>query len=96
MSLEKGLYGKVEGLSDLASENIVGVQFHHGEQGNSMLTPEDGAEFNSVAEFVQMVDDNGVEGMFDSAENASLRPNPEGDGQVLVLGRNVGSNGLGK
>lgn len=93
MELTKGLFGKVEGLADLVREDIVGVQFYHGEQGNSMLTPEEGAEFSNVGDFVQMVDDNGVEAMFDSAENASLRPNPEGEGQVLVLGRNVGSNG---
>lgn len=93
MALEKGLYGKITGLEDLANENIVGVQFNHGEQGNTTIESQEGAEFSTVGDFVQMVDDNNIGAMFDNADNASVRPDPSGEGQILALSRNVGSNG---
>lgn len=89
MALTKGLYGTITGLEALANETITGVQVPNSELGNQTIVSEEGSEFNTVGEFVQMIEDNGLGEMFGGAETASITP----DGR-LVLGRNVGSNGL--
>lgn len=89
MALTKGLYGSIAGLEALANETITGVQVPNSDFGNSVIVSEEGAEFETVQDFVQMVDDNGFGSSFSGADHASITP----DGR-LVLGRNVGSNGV--
>ena len=89
MALTKGLYGSIAGLEALANEVITGVQVPNSDFGNSVIVSEEGAEFETVQDFVQMVDDNGFASSFSGADHASITP----DGR-LVLGRNVGSNGV--
>lgn len=89
MALTKGLYGSISGLEALANEQITGVQVPNSDFGSSTIVSEDGAEFSTVNDFVQMVQDNGYESHFSGADHASITP----DGR-LVLGRNVGSNGV--
>lgn len=92
MALTKGLYGSIAGLEALANETITGVQVPNSDFGNSVIVSEEGvegAEFETVQDFVQMVEDNGFASSFSGADHASITP----DGR-LVLGRNVGSNGV--
>lgn len=89
MALTKGLYGSIAGLEALANEVITGVQVPNSDFGNSVIVSEEGSEFETVQDFVQMVDDNGFASSFSGADHASITP----DGR-LVLGRNVGSNGV--
>lgn len=89
MAMAKGLYAQVSGLEALANEPITGVQIPNSDQGNQVIESEPGLEFNSVEDFVQMVDDNGYISLFEGAETASITP----EGR-LILGRNVGSNGI--
>lgn len=89
MALTKGLYGSISGLEALANEEITGVQAPNSDMGNSTIVSEEGAEFRTVNDFVQMVADNGFESHFADADHASITS----DGR-LVLGRNVGSNGV--
>ena len=90
MALTKGLYGSIAGLEALANEVITGVQAPNSDLGSSVIVSEEGvAEFNTVQDFVQMVEDNGLASSFSGADHASITP----DGR-LVLGRNVGSNGV--
>lgn len=89
MALVKGLYGKITGLESLANETITGVVLPNSEFGNQTIVSDAGAEFSTVNDFVQMVENSGLESMFEGADIASI----SSDGQ-LVLGRNVGSNGL--
>ena len=84
MTLTKGLYGSIEGLEALANEVITGVQVPNSDFGNSAVIVseegEEGAEFNTVQDFVQMVEDNGFASSFSGADHASITP----DGRLVL------------
>ena len=87
MALTKGLYGQIEGLEALANEPIAGVQVPNSSFGNQTIESAEGAEFGTVGEFVQMVEDNAFTSHFSGADHATIV------GDKLVLGQNVGANG---
>lgn len=89
MAMVKGLYGTITGLEALANEPITGVQVPNGELAGQTIVSGEGMDFNTVNDFVQVVNDQGMEDLFGESDSAHI----DNQGR-LVLGRDVGSNGV--